>query len=134
MEFAKFFLEGGGLQLPRIGDGQRKQTALKNGGSSLAVGSSLQRGSAPPPKGYKLQCFHLPYTLPWRRWGDCLYLGTCTEKGKVVTTRGYHQVHPPLLVASLHNRYLIPSSLFYTCSPACDGSGEEAELSTLQQY
>ena len=42
-------LEGGGLQLPKIGGGKRGRRALKNGGSSLAVGSYLQRGSAPPP-------------------------------------------------------------------------------------
>ena len=45
-------LEVGGLQLPKIGGGQRKLRGgepWKTGGGSLAVGSYLQRGSAPLP-------------------------------------------------------------------------------------
>ena len=45
-------LEGGSLQLSKIGGSLGKtqgQTALKSGGGSLAVGSYLKKGSAPPP-------------------------------------------------------------------------------------
>ena len=45
-------LEGGGLQLPKIRVRSKTNSQAdspESGGSSLAVGSYLQRGSAPPP-------------------------------------------------------------------------------------
>ena len=73
-------LEGDGLQLPKIGGGQSKtqgQTALKNGGGSLAVGSYLQRVSPYTRVGSLLRSGYL-----WGRvvdWYRCMSGGLCNQ-------------------------------------------------------
>ena len=51
LHWESLILEGGRLQLPKIGGSKNNSGAAspEKRGGSLAVGSYLQRGSAPPP-------------------------------------------------------------------------------------